>query len=156
MNVIINATAFVNALKKQSRQVKGLVQLSRYTATVGWSATAIHSGRYQTNLPYGQLIPLLDKGYAPHNLPARPFLTTSRNIVQEQGGRWAKLYLTPINPVVTYTRIVESMVNVLRKEVLGKGVRYAPNAPSTLKKKKGDIPLVDTKELVEAIQTTTV
>ncbi len=153
MNIEIHAKLLADALKKQSVQVKGLIHFSRYTATVGWSATAIHEGRYHTDLPYRQLIPLLDKGYAPHNLPARPFLTVSRKIVQERGAQWTKVYLNAVNPVTTYTRIIESMVGVLRKEILGKGLSYAPNAPSTLRKKKGDIPLVDTKEMVNALQT---
>jgi hypothetical protein len=106
---------------------------------------------YPDGTPVALVAAIQDAGSPANNIPPRPFF---RNMIADKGGEWPdaleKALEATDNDVERALGIVgEGIAGQLRQSIVD--TNDPPNAPSTLRRKKGTKPLVDTGLMLASI-----
>ena len=109
-----------------------------------------------TNSETGASIPLYasiqNYGAPSRGIPPRPFMS---NMIADKSPGWprlveASLKLANYNSEQALDTVGETIAGELRDSITNGG--WAPNAPSTLARKKGTQPLIDTGDMLAAVR----
>ena len=134
---------YLTKIAHQFNQVKGK------TLRVGFLPSAPHYPR--TGLPTAYIASVQEWGDPSHNIPARPFFRTT---VKERQKEWPKIAKESLksngNDVEqTFNDIGAVIVGDIQASILGGS--WAPNAPSTIRRKGRNWPLVDTFQMAHSV-----
>lgn len=106
---------------------------------------------YGSGTPVAYVAVVNEFGYAPHNIPSRPFF---RTMIAEKSPQWPAQIAGVFKDNEYDSRKTLDMMGViiegqLKDSIVNGG--WAPNAPSTVKRKGSSTPLVDTTLLTNSV-----
>lgn len=146
----------VKRTNKMQQVIKSISDLGNVRIMAGWVRPGQKHG--DTKLTMAQLAYVMEYGAKVGKktyIPPRPMLCLtgrlkSKNWVK-QAGKLAKSVLEGKNNAADVPAILGQIIADDIKGVMNASILFAPNAPSTVRKKGKNTPLIDTGELRDAV-----